>query len=221
MTDTRSAGGRRQDVMSVLRDSSAPMSISEIAERLDVHPNTVRFHLQTLVASAQAERVDLPPTGPGRPALLFQASRRMNPGGPRNYRLLAEILTNELAADPHPATRAMDAGRRWGRRLTVPPPATRREGAPRRLTRLLDEIGFEPELRGSGKDIQIRLHHCPFLDLTANGSRIVCPIHLGLMQGAMEQLDPAVSVSDLQPFAEPDLCVARLDRNAAIPKGQT
>lgn len=204
--------------MSMLRDESAPMSIVEIAERLDVHQNTVRFHLEALVASGQAERVSLPPAGPGRPPLLFRALRRMNPGGPRNYRLLAEILTSELTADPDPPARALDAGRRWGRAMTVPAPVTRREGAARRLTRLLDEIGFEPELRGSGKDIQIRLHHCPFLELTATGSRIVCPVHLGLMQGAMEQLDPTMAVRDLQPFTEPDLCVAHLEPTAAFPK---
>jgi hypothetical protein len=36
----------------------------------------------------------------------------------------------------------------------------------------------------------------------------------------MEQLDPAVSVRDLQPFAEPGRCIARLDRSAAVSKGQ-
>src|SRR4051812_19146709 len=115
MADNLGAGGRRPDVMSVLRAGVAPMSITAIAEQLGVHPNTVRFHLETLVASGQAERVDLPPAGPGRPPLLFRALRRMNPGGPRNYRLLAEILTSELAAGPEPAARAMDAGVRWGR----------------------------------------------------------------------------------------------------------
>jgi predicted ArsR family transcriptional regulator len=105
----------------------------------------------------------------------------------------------------------MDAGFRWGGAMAVPAPAPRREGAAQRLTRLLDEIGFEPELRESGKDLQIRLNHRPFLDLTATGSRIVCLIHLGLMR-AMEQLDPTVSVRDLQPFAEPDRCVAQLEQ---------
>jgi predicted ArsR family transcriptional regulator len=103
---------------------------------------TVRFHLETLVASGQAERVHQPATGPGRPPLLFRAPRRMSPGGPSNYRLLAQILVSELAADPDPATRAVEAGRRWGQAMPLPPPATRREGAARRLARLLEEIGF-------------------------------------------------------------------------------
>jgi predicted ArsR family transcriptional regulator len=64
------------------------------------------------------------------------------------------------------------------------------------------------------------LRHCPFLDLTSTASRIVCPVHLGLMQGAMEQLDPTMSVRNLQPFAEPDLCVAHLVQRAAVRKGR-
>jgi hypothetical protein len=37
------------------------------------------------------------------------------------------------------------------------------------------------------------------------------------MQGAMKQLDPTMSVRDLQPFAEPDLCLTHLERTAAAP----
>lgn len=41
-------------------------------------------------------------------------------------------------------------------------------------------------------------------------AQVVCPIHLGLMQGAMAAWDAPVTVNRLEPFAEPDLCVAHL-----------
>ena len=84
--------GRRHDVLKVLRAAHSPMSIATIAETLEVHPNTVRFHLDTLVSTGRVERVAPDRKGPGRPALLFRATQRMDPGGPRHYRLLAEIL---------------------------------------------------------------------------------------------------------------------------------
>ena len=57
----------------MLRESASPMSIGEIAGRLDVHPNTVRFHLDALAGQGQVERLDTAPAGPGRPPLVFRA----------------------------------------------------------------------------------------------------------------------------------------------------
>jgi len=39
---------------------------------------------------------------------------------------------------------------------------------------------------------------------------VVCPIHLGLMRGAMEAWESPVTVDRLEAFAEPGLCVAHL-----------
>jgi DNA-binding transcriptional ArsR family regulator len=64
-------GGRRGEVLAVLRDSPDALSIVEIATRLRLHPNTVRFHLEALVEAGQAERVEHPRTGPGRPPQMF------------------------------------------------------------------------------------------------------------------------------------------------------
>lgn len=53
--------GRRRAVLRALCASRVPMSIAAIAGKLGVHPNTVRFHLDNLVADGQVERVE-----PGR-----------------------------------------------------------------------------------------------------------------------------------------------------------
>ena len=47
------------------------MSVPEIAERLGVHANTVRFHLETLVANGQVEHLTADRGSPGRPARLY------------------------------------------------------------------------------------------------------------------------------------------------------
>jgi predicted ArsR family transcriptional regulator len=56
--------GRRRDVLRVLRVATSPMSIVAIAETLDVHPNTVRFHLDTLVSTGRVEQVAPDRKGP-------------------------------------------------------------------------------------------------------------------------------------------------------------
>ena len=204
------SSGRRTDVLAALRGATAPMTIAQIAQDLEVHPNTVRFHLDNLVTDGRVERVEPDHRRPGRPPLVFRAVRRMDPGGPRRYRMLAEILTLSLAGDRNASVKALEAGRVWGRGLGA---ATQRSDASAtakpvdQLVDLLDELGFAPERRDGG---QVGLRHCPFLEIAEHRSAVVCPVHLGLMQGALQTWDAPISVDRLEPFVEPDLCLARL-----------
>ncbi|MBF6351854.1 MULTISPECIES: helix-turn-helix transcriptional regulator [Nocardia] len=205
-------GGRRGDVLAILRGSRDALSIVDIATRLQLHPNTVRFHLEALVEAGQAERTEHPRTGPGRPPQMFRAHRGMDPAGPRNYRLLAEVLATQLAADPDPPARASEAGRRWGRALAremnaAAPTVQQAVGA---LIRVLGDAGFDPEPDTVEGQPQIRLRHCPFLDLAETRASVVCPVHLGLMQGVLEGRAAPVAVQRLEPFVTPDLCLAHL-----------
>lgn len=209
-----SAAGRRADVLAVLRDSASPMSVAEIAQRLGVHLNTVRFHLDHLVAAGRVERASIPPTGRGRPRLVFRVGRGMDPAGPRNYRLLAEIMARGLADAPDAVARVTDAGRDWGRSLVdqrAPAPEAPKDRAVDRLVGLLDELGFAPERRPTTDTVpRIGLRHCPFLDVVQTRGSLICHAHLGLMQGALSQLDGRTTVHRLEPFVEPDLCLAHL-----------
>jgi predicted ArsR family transcriptional regulator len=202
--------GRRSGVLRVLRAANAPMNIIAIADELDVHPNTVRFHLDTLVGTGRVEQVAADRRGPGRPALMFQAARRMDPGGPRRYRILAEILATGLAADEGAEAKAQAAGRAWGRQLRPPAQSTETldvEESIEHLIDLLDDFGFAPE-RGGNE--QVRLRHCPFLELAETHSAVICQVHLGIMQGALETWEAPVTVDRLEAFVEPDLCLAHL-----------
>lgn len=210
--------GRRRDVLAMLQASTEPLSIVEIAERLDVHPNTVRFHLEALSNSGRVERAEPPRISPGRPPLLFRARRGMDPSGRRNYRLLAGILAASVAADANPVARVIEAGHAWGGHLVNASPSSpelTEDGAVGRLVGLLDDLGFMPQQRSTGGHRQIGLRHCPFLELIDSQASIVCPAHLGLMQGAMTALGSSVTVERLDPFVEPDLCLAHLGHTSA------
>lgn len=196
---------RRQRVLDAIRDHTDPVTLGTLAAQLGVHANTVRFHVDRLLESGQIEQVDVGPSGPGRPAAHFRATRRMDPHGPRRYRTLAQILLGALAGTPDRRDRAADAGRAWGRGLAE---ADQGSGSPSdRLVQILDEAGFSPQQRGPE---QIALRHCPFLELAQERTDIVCPIHLGLMQGALAAWGSDVDAVRLEAFVEPDLCLAHL-----------
>ncbi|QZY46087.1 helix-turn-helix transcriptional regulator [Mycolicibacterium austroafricanum] len=213
--------GRRRDVLRTLKAASGPMSIGAIADALDIHPNTVRFHLDRLVSQGQVERVEPDRRRPGRPPLMFRAMPQMDRAGPRHYRLLAEMLAMSLAADGDPPTRAQAGGRAWGRELNVRAPRRKQsvaEEAVDRLVEVLDDVGFVPERLGAGDKQQIGLRHCPFLELAETQSKVVCGIHLGLMQGVLERQGAPVTVDRLEPFAQPDLCLAHLTLRGRPPQ---
>lgn len=215
-------GGRRLDVLRLVQAADAPLGIAQIADELGVHPNTVRFHLDTLVEEGRVEHTEPDHKGRGRPALMFQAVRQMDRGGTRRFRLLAEILTIGLAADQDPGGKALAAGRAWGQRmrpLDHPSEPADAEESTEQLVDMLDELGFEPERLepGTAGEEQLGLRHCPFLELAETSTEVVCPIHLGLMQGALEAWGAPVTVDRLDSFAQPDLCVAHLK---SVPLGQ-
>lgn len=201
----------------MLRAADGPLGVADLAERIGVHPNTVRFHLDALVAEGAVHRRVEEPAGPGRPRTVYAPRPGMDRGGMRAYRLLAQVLVSRLASTgPAAAGAAAEAGREWGRFLIDPMPPFRRPTALEsadRLTALLADLGFEPVAEPAGDGTgpgRIRLRHCPFLELAEEYGQVVCSVHLGLMQGALAELRAPLAATDLRPFAEPDSCLALL-----------
>ncbi|COW05040.1 putative transcriptional regulatory protein [Mycobacterium tuberculosis] len=114
---------------------------------------------------------------------MFRAVRRTDSTGTRRYRLLAEILASGLAGADTEET--ID-----------------------HLVAVLDDLGFAPERRASNGRQQVGLRHCPFLELAETQAGVVCPVHLGIMRGALQTWGAPVTVDRLDAFVEPDLCLA-------------
>ncbi|WP_086443596.1 transcriptional regulator, partial [Mycobacterium tuberculosis] len=161
-----------------------------------------------LVADGQVERVEPGRGRPGRPPLMFRAVRRTDSTGTRRYRLLAEILASGLAAERDSRAMALSAGRAWGRQLEAPPAGADTEETIDHLVAVLDDLGFAPERRASNGRQQVGLRHCPFLELAETQAGVVCPVHLGIMRGALQTWGAPVTVDRLDAFVEPDLCLA-------------
>ena len=205
--------GRRDVILQLLRASAQPRSIASVADELGVHPNTVRFHIDALLRAGRVEQVLGDSAGRGRPPILFRASRRMDPTGPTNYRLLASILTGYVAGRPDAAGIAAQLGRSTSPALmpsSAPHRAPSKTRAVTELVQLLAELGFEPEPADGPRTREIRLRHCPFQKLAEQHGEVICSVHLGLMQGALTAMRAPVTVDRLDPFVEPDLCVAHL-----------
>lgn len=200
---------RREDVLRLVDESEEPLTIAALADRLGMHPNTVRFHLERLVAEGRIAMTKDARGQRGRPAQLFGSANDQADADARRYRMLAEILVDALGDRPDPVGAATDAGRRWGRReaesIDAADPVTG-------LVDVLDRIGFGPQVADDTQatDAQVNVCHCPFLELARERPDVVCSVHLGIMQGALAVWDENVTVSRLVRRERPEPCVAHL-----------
>ncbi|MET4224435.1 helix-turn-helix transcriptional regulator [Oerskovia enterophila] len=69
---------------------------------------------------------------------------------------------------------------------------------------LLDRLGFAPQADGDAASVA--LTRCPLLEAAYRNPEVVCAVHLGLAQGALERLGAPREGTSLLPFAEPGAC---------------
>ena len=203
------ADPRRRRVVEELRAEHEGLDAQELAQRLELHPNTVRWHLGILGDAGLVESQPVPRSGPGRPRILYRLSPKTAAPGRDEYRLLATILAGAVSDHGEGSSRAETSGHAWGRFLVRRPAPNVRFGdreAVGEVVRLLDEQGFVPDADGT----EIQMRRCPFHDLAEQHPEVVCAVHRGLIAGALEELGSGLEVGALDVFVEPDLCVARL-----------
>jgi len=214
----------RATVLDHLADQPLPCRVTSVARLLGQHHNTVREHLDGLVRVGLATREAAEPEGRGRPAWLYSAVYRgrehLSRPESREYVDIASAFVANMGSTSRPVVDAEDAGASWGRELIASgprdsTPQNRRPGGPlpaaaarRAVVRLLDDLGFAPEADDDAKDV--RLRHCPLLEVAHQQTELVCGVHLGLVRGALAELGADPTRTSLEPFSEPGECRLQL-----------
>jgi predicted ArsR family transcriptional regulator len=203
------ADPRRRRIVEELKAERSGLDVRQLARALELHANTVRWHLGILRDAGIVESNPELRSGPGRPRILYRLGPETTAPGREDYRLLATILAGTVSGQEDGTRNAEDSGRAWGRYLVrSPEPNVRIEAgeAVSEVVRLLDEQGFVPDAEGN----EVRMRRCPFHDLAEQHPEVVCAVHRGLISGALEELGSELRVDALEMFVEPDLCIARL-----------
>jgi predicted ArsR family transcriptional regulator len=226
-------GSSRRRVLQTLRAAATAVGVQEVCDATGLHANTARFHLDGLVGAGLAVRHAEDSGRPGRPRMVYEVTAADDPAtGMRSYRLLSEILTGLVAhALPEPGPAAVAAGQVWGRLLARRPAPLQQldaDEAVRTLSAVLDDVGFAPgraqeattavapaggRLDGgsTASNAQvIPLHHCPFREVAIQQPDVVCSLHLGLIEGVLEEVRAPLQVNRLDPLVEPAVCLAHL-----------
>lgn len=213
---------QRQRVFQLVREHDGAVDAAELAARMGLHVTTVRFHLDALCDQGVVARTRITSTGVGRPRTGYVAVQ-----GHLDYQILAEVLALELGdtADKR-RRRAERAGRRWAERITAgSPPESAEPGEildrrAERTAEAFQRMGFAPELTPPAKPVAgarartIRLHACPVRELAQAHPEVGCALHRGLLEGLLADTQnsscPTQLRAELEPFVEPELCIAHV-----------
>lgn len=188
---------QREAIIEALRASPDGLDTKELAAALELHPNTVRWHLGLLEQSGLVRPSPELRHGRGRPSVAWRLTSEGATHDRDEYRLLATMLAGVVADDPDGETRAYEAGLRWGRDLHAAEPEAG-------VADLLDRQGFA----ATACERCIEMRRCPFAALAEDAPQVICTLHRGIIDGALAETE--VRVERLDPFVEPGLCVARL-----------
>lgn len=174
----------RYAIFQELAESSQPLSVRELADALDLHPNTVRPHLEQM---RDVELVEVEPVHRGtvgRPEHRYSIAPGAPSAGldPPSHTLLAALLATLAEASGVGRDEAVAAGRTWGEEARRRTPS--RECA-KRVRAELDRLGFEPASAQQGPCLDVAFQHCPFKELAEAYPELVCSLHRGIIEGVV------------------------------------
>lgn len=200
-----------------LARSARPLATAEVAESLDLHPNTVRPHLERM-RDVGLLTIETEARGSvGRPQHRYSLAPDAPSLGlePATFPVLARMLLRVAVAGGLSRDDVVDAGREQGEAdavalalaldITTQDAGTCVEG----LVARLDALGFDPEVAAEEEQATVAFAHCPFRELAEAHPEIVCALHQGLVEGIVDTLGGA-SVDVFHPLTDRTPCQADL-----------
>lgn len=204
---TTAGGDSRAAILEFIEAAEDVVRVEQIADAVGLHPNTVRGHLDALLAAGRITRIPDQRATRGRPHWLYSATASAS------IRELARALDEELERASAPDVARLAAAT-WAEVGPDVAPATSPDDAIDHATRALIDFGFEAERNIVGDAIILR--SCPYAELV-DEHPVICEIHAELMGEVLARTDQPVSLRSLEVFPRPGMCVARLNRPDITP----
>ena len=166
-----------------LARAASPRSTVEVAELLDLHPNTVRPHLERMRELGLLEVRPRTSGGVGRPQHLYSLAADAPSLGlePPVYPAIAGMLLALASEAGLSGEDAAEVGRDHGRTLA----AAHSGDALEATMSLMIDWGFDPEPVGADPS-WVWFGNCPFSELAEANPELVCSLHRGLIEGLLD-----------------------------------
>lgn len=201
--------GTRRRVLELLSTAETPLSAAEIASRIQLHVTTIRFHVDQLESAGLVRRSVKRIRQRGRPQVQYSAAPSTREDNANHQ--LVDVLARSVSTDADGGqARSLEAGKNWAEML-APDVVPTSDGDLGPLIRVMERLGFEPELDDTEPAAVIRLLACPFRQAASDHPAIVCSIHRGIIQKMLGKIGRAPGDGTLHPFVQPNLCTVTLE----------
>lgn len=185
----------RARLFGLLSSLKRPAATDELAKSLELHPNGVRQHLETLTEAGLLAR-EQEKIGRGRPRDVWAIDPDAEPGGsaPTGYEELSRWLIKAMESGSVDPERIEEKGREIGIDLADTGgnslPETRFHDA-------LSAMGFKPRREpGSGTKMTYCLQNCPYQEAALEKQSVVCALHKGMTSGILSSIDPKSEMTE-------------------------
>jgi predicted ArsR family transcriptional regulator len=196
-----------------LARSPTPLSTADIADSLDLHPNTVRPHLERMRDVGLLD-VDADSQGTvGRPQHRWSLATDAPSLGlePSGFRLLARLLAGVAATANVESELVAQVGRLQGMAAGAARAAAGTQSCLEALVDELADLGFDPAVADDGAVTTVAFTHCPFQELAEAFPELVCHLHRGIVEGIVQGVPNAeVAVAAFATLADRDPCRVEL-----------
>lgn len=197
----------RRRLFALLSESGGSASTDDLAERLGLHPNGVRTHLQRMRDAGLVTHRRVAGAR-GRPRDAWAIAPTARPGGdpPQAYGALARWLARTIPASPRRLRDVEATGREIGRQFAGAPAASAEEA----MADMLAALGFQPTVEVHGGRIHCRLGNCPYRDAARENQEVICTLHRGLTRGLLDAVAPTATLVRFVPH-DPDRAGCEID----------
>jgi predicted ArsR family transcriptional regulator len=191
----------RARLFELLERLGHPATTVELAEKLEMHPNGVRNHLEVMREAGLIERRHSR-GGRGRPRDEWTISAAAEPGGraPTAYAELARWLARACPTGRESLEELEEVGRELGREMGRDTDLGSWQDAPDAVTAALTSLGFQPRVTDRhGDGFCCELGNCPYRDAVRENQPAICGLHRGMTAGLVEAIDPELRLSEFTP----------------------
>lgn len=184
----------RVEILHLVQDQSN-RTIAEIVAATDLHPNTVREHLQRLIDDGYVVAETERRTTRGRPRVLYSATDGVSACSPiQHRRVRAAAERGDLM------------------RRVIPGPAPELDtDALHQIDALVEDLvdaGFDPLV--DEEELTVELTPCQHASAQAEHREVLCSVHLGIIQSVLNAASGPLSVDGMRSSCDPRECIVQL-----------
>lgn len=193
----------RYSIYETFLDLNKAMTVNDVAQLFDIHPNVARLHLSKLSEINLLKAHFQKNSQGGRPSRVYELSDHViELSFPhRDYRMFAKMMLESFIDLGDLGKEALyNTGKKYGTEIMSQALLSRTPISPEDKIKTLEKtskvLGMYPKLEYNKdqQSLHLTISNCPFKELAEKNTTIVCQMHNKFLKGMLSVLFPEVTL---------------------------